>query len=112
MKMCIWHERDHGLHTEQLTKLAVAVQSAFPEARLGSSGAGEITIKYDPEAQLKEVGFSSFYARSRGKHGADSWRVMRVLNGENYEWLLASIEEVITFIADFGLIKASKIATK
>ncbi|REH36100.1 hypothetical protein DFR26_2144 [Paraperlucidibaca baekdonensis] len=99
--MRIWNERDHGKHADSLARLAMAAKDALPSCNIGSSGAGEITIKYDPDAQLKGVRFSSFYVRSMGKGDGELWRVMRKLNKEENTWEFTNVEEIVDFIASY-----------
>lgn len=101
MRMRVWSERNHGRHTESLARLAAAAEESLPACTLGSSGAGEITIKYDPDAQQKGIRFSSFYVRSLGDGEGRLWRVMRVLNKEQNAWEFTNIDEVVDFIASF-----------
>jgi len=101
MKMRAWNDRDHGRYTDALARLVAVVEETLPSATLGSSGAGELTIKYDPVAEYQGIRFSSFYVRPMLKLEGDFWLVKRKLNGEESSWEASNVENVVDFIASF-----------
>lgn len=97
-----WYDRDHKKYTKKLQDLIEYILAEVPMEAIGTSGVGELTLKYQSQKNENITGRSSFYVRPISPDSSDDhWLVKRVLNKEEFYIICPDKVSVLSAMDEF-----------